>query len=38
MQARVNLDIEYLRQWSPSLDLQILVKTALQTLFDRKAY
>lgn len=38
MQARVNLDLEYLRRWSPSLDLQILVKTALQTLFDRKAY
>jgi putative colanic acid biosynthesis UDP-glucose lipid carrier transferase len=38
MQARVNYDLEYLRRWSPSLDLKILVKTALQTIFDSKAY
>jgi putative colanic acid biosysnthesis UDP-glucose lipid carrier transferase len=38
MQARVNYDLEYLRRWSPSLDLKILVKTALQTLVDHKAY
>jgi putative colanic acid biosynthesis UDP-glucose lipid carrier transferase len=38
MQARVNFDLEYLRRWSPTLDLKILVKTALQTLVDRKAY
>jgi putative colanic acid biosysnthesis UDP-glucose lipid carrier transferase len=38
MQARVNYDLEYLRRWSPSLDLKILVKTALQTLIDHKAY
>ncbi len=33
MQARVNFDLEYLRRWSPTLDLKILVKTALQTVF-----
>lgn len=38
MQARVNYDLEYLRRWSPTLDLQILIKTAIQTLFDHKAY
>jgi len=38
MQARVNYDLEYLRRWSPSLDLKILIRTALQTLGDRKAY
>ena len=30
MQARVNYDLEYLRQWSPLLDLKILVLTALR--------
>jgi putative colanic acid biosysnthesis UDP-glucose lipid carrier transferase len=38
MQARVNFDLEYLRNWTPGLDFSILVKTALQTLVDRKAY
>ncbi|MGC4029171.1 MAG: undecaprenyl-phosphate glucose phosphotransferase [Steroidobacteraceae bacterium] len=38
MQARVNYDLEYLRRWSPSLDLKILITTALQTLGDHKAY
>lgn len=38
MQARVNYDLEYLRRWSPTLDLKILIRTALQTLFDHKAY
>ncbi len=39
MQARVNYDLDYLRQWSPLLDLQILLKTALQMLTgDRQAY
>jgi putative colanic acid biosynthesis UDP-glucose lipid carrier transferase len=39
MQARVNYDLDYLRQWSPSLDLRILVKTALQILQgDKQAY
>jgi putative colanic acid biosysnthesis UDP-glucose lipid carrier transferase len=39
MQARVNFDLDYLRQWSPLLDLQILLKTALQMIRgDRNAY
>jgi putative colanic acid biosysnthesis UDP-glucose lipid carrier transferase len=39
MQARVNYDLDYLRLWSPLLDLQILFKTALQMVRgDRQAY
>jgi len=39
MQARVNYDLDYLRQWSPLLDLQILMKTALLVVKgDRQAY
>jgi putative colanic acid biosysnthesis UDP-glucose lipid carrier transferase len=39
MQARVNYDLDYLRQWSPLLDLQILFKTAVQMVRgDRQAY
>jgi putative colanic acid biosynthesis UDP-glucose lipid carrier transferase len=38
MQARVQYDLEYLRSWSPLLDLRILFKTALQLLRDDKAY
>jgi putative colanic acid biosynthesis UDP-glucose lipid carrier transferase len=38
MQARVSLDLEYLRNWSPLLDLQILLLTALEILRSDKAY
>jgi putative colanic acid biosynthesis UDP-glucose lipid carrier transferase len=38
MQARVAYDLDYLRQWSPMLDLTILFKTAMLLLWDRKAY
>jgi putative colanic acid biosysnthesis UDP-glucose lipid carrier transferase len=38
MQARVNYDLEYLRRWTPLLDLKILVLTALLLLRDEKAY
>lgn len=38
MQARVNYDLEYLRRWSPGLDLQIIVKTVLMIFGDKKAY
>jgi len=38
MQARVHYDLEYLRQWSPLLDVKILVKTASQILHTDKAY
>jgi putative colanic acid biosynthesis UDP-glucose lipid carrier transferase len=38
MQARVNYDLEYLRRWSPLLDLKILALTAVRVLKDQKAY
>jgi len=38
MQARVNHDLEYLRHWSPLLDLKILARTTVQLLRDEKAY
>jgi len=38
MQARVNYDLEYLRRWTPLLDLKILLLTALMLLRDEKAY
>ena len=38
MQARVEYDLEYLRNWSLSLDLRILVKTVLMLARDKKAY
>lgn len=38
MQARIEYDLEYLRQWKPTLDLKILFLTAWQVLRDRKAY
>jgi len=38
MEARVRCDLEYLRNWSIELDLQILARTALQVLIDRKAF
>lgn len=38
MQARVDYDLEYLRRWSPLLDLKILFLTAVKLLRDEKAY
>ena len=38
MKARIEYDLDYLRQWTPSLDLRILIQTAIQVLRDRKAY
>jgi putative colanic acid biosynthesis UDP-glucose lipid carrier transferase len=38
MQARVEYDLEYLRNWSLALDLQIIVRTVRLMLFDRNAY
>jgi len=38
MKARINFDLEYLRNWTPGLDVRILVQTAIQLLNDRKAY
>jgi Undecaprenyl-phosphate glucose phosphotransferase len=38
MEARVRCDLEYLRNWSVGLDLQILAKTALRVWNDREAF
>jgi putative colanic acid biosysnthesis UDP-glucose lipid carrier transferase len=38
MRARVEYDLEYLRHWSPLLDLKILAVTAKRLLRDEKAY
>lgn len=38
MQARVNYDLDYLRRWSPSLDLKILFLTVQRLFRDAKAY
>ena len=38
MQARVEYDLEYLRNWSLGLDLQIILRTLRLMLFDRNAF
>jgi putative colanic acid biosynthesis UDP-glucose lipid carrier transferase len=38
MQARVEYDLEYLRNWSLGLDLQIIVRTVKLVFFDHNAY
>jgi putative colanic acid biosysnthesis UDP-glucose lipid carrier transferase len=38
MKARVELDLEYLRNWSLGLDLQIIVRTVRVAFFERDAY
>jgi putative colanic acid biosynthesis UDP-glucose lipid carrier transferase len=38
MRGRVEYDLEYLRNWSLALDLQIIARTARLMLFDRHAY
>jgi putative colanic acid biosynthesis UDP-glucose lipid carrier transferase len=38
MKARIEYDLDYLRHWSPSLDVRILPQTVIQVLNDRKAY
>jgi putative colanic acid biosynthesis UDP-glucose lipid carrier transferase len=38
MEARVSLDLEYLRNWSPLLDLQILLLTAYEVIRSDRAY
>jgi len=38
MEKRVRYDLDYLRSWSPGLDLKILVKTFLLVVWDRRAF
>jgi putative colanic acid biosynthesis UDP-glucose lipid carrier transferase len=38
MQARVEYDLQYLRNWSLGLDLQIIARTVKLVFFDRKAF
>lgn len=38
MKARVEYDLEYLRNWSIGLDFQIIARTARLVIFDRNAY
>jgi putative colanic acid biosysnthesis UDP-glucose lipid carrier transferase len=38
MQRRVQCDLEYLKNWSLALDIEIIAKTALLLLHDRNAY
>jgi putative colanic acid biosynthesis UDP-glucose lipid carrier transferase len=38
MKARVEYDLEYLRNWSLGLDLQIIVRTIRVLFVDRNAY
>jgi putative colanic acid biosynthesis UDP-glucose lipid carrier transferase len=38
MQQRVEYDLEYLRNWTLGLDLQIIVRTIRVVFFDRQAY
>jgi putative colanic acid biosynthesis UDP-glucose lipid carrier transferase len=38
MKARIEYDLDYLRRWTPGLDLHILLRTAIQLWTDRKAY
>jgi putative colanic acid biosynthesis UDP-glucose lipid carrier transferase len=38
MQARVNYDLDYLRNWTPVLDLKIILLTAVKVFWDKRAY
>jgi len=38
MQSRIEYDLEYLKKWSLSLDLKIILKTVLLVFRDSKAY
>jgi putative colanic acid biosynthesis UDP-glucose lipid carrier transferase len=38
MQARIDFDLDYLRHWSPALDVRILARTLLRMFSDAKAY
>jgi putative colanic acid biosynthesis UDP-glucose lipid carrier transferase len=38
MEARVNFDLNYLRHWSPMLDIKIILLTVVKVFRDDKAY
>ena len=38
MEARVNFDLDYLRRWSPMLDIKIILLTVVRVFRDDKAY
>jgi putative colanic acid biosynthesis UDP-glucose lipid carrier transferase len=38
MEARVNFDLDYLRHWTPMLDIKIILLTVLRVFRDDKAY
>jgi putative colanic acid biosynthesis UDP-glucose lipid carrier transferase len=38
MEARVNYDLDYLRRWTPMLDVKIILLTAVKIFRDDKAY
>ena len=38
MRARIEYDLEYLRNWSLGLDLHIIARTVKLIFFDRHAY
>jgi putative colanic acid biosynthesis UDP-glucose lipid carrier transferase len=38
MEARVNYDLDYLRRWTPMLDIQIIALTIIKVFRDDKAY
>jgi putative colanic acid biosynthesis UDP-glucose lipid carrier transferase len=38
MRARIEYDLDYLRRWTPLLDLKIMWQTGRMLLGDRKAY
>jgi putative colanic acid biosynthesis UDP-glucose lipid carrier transferase len=38
MEARVNFDLDYLRHWSPMLDIKIILLTVVKVFRDEKAY
>jgi putative colanic acid biosynthesis UDP-glucose lipid carrier transferase len=38
MEARVNFDLDYLRHWSPMLDIKIILLTIVKVFRDDKAY
>jgi putative colanic acid biosynthesis UDP-glucose lipid carrier transferase len=38
MEARVNFDLDYLRHWTPMLDIKIILLTVVKVFRDEKAY